>query len=53
MLNTFVDVLRLQLLQNMNPLKLSPSNMIINTALPEITKLDDTTYGCMAEKVYK
>lgn len=53
MLNTFVDVLRLQLFQNMNPLKLSPSNMIINTALPEVTKVDDTTYGCMAEKVYK
>lgn len=41
MLNTFVDVLTLQLFQNMNPLKLSPSNMIIHTALPEVTKVDD------------
>lgn len=31
--------------ENMDPLKISPSNMIINTELPEVTKVDDITYG--------
>lgn len=38
---------------NMHPLKTSPTNMIISTKPPEITKADGITYGCTAEKVYK